>query len=373
MDIAAIYLVAALGAGGLAMAVKLPPLVGFLVAGFGLNAAGVEEMPGLQTLADLGVTLLLFGIGLKLDLRSLVKPRVWATAVAHMGFSVLIGLAALLAITPLGFTLVAETDLGDLAIVALALSFSSTVFVIKILDERGDNQTLYGRIAIGVLIMQDIVAAVVLTVSKGKVPSPWALALVLVVPGVWLVGKAWDRITSVELAALFGLTMALVPGYVLFELVGLKGDLGALLLGALLAGHRRAAELSRMLFTGKEVLLIAFFVSIGLTGTPTWEAFGIAALLNLLIPVKIVAFFGLLWAVAAAVPYCGTDGTLAGQLLRVRAHRRDRRRRDRCAGRGMGRRARARRGDQLPRVGGAQPALAGRRGMAQPHPSPAAG
>lgn len=294
METAAIYLVAALAAGGLALLVKLPPLVGFLAAGFGLHAAGVEQMPGLQTLADLGVTLLLFGIGLKLDVRSLLKARVWLTSLAHMAFSVLLGLALLLAVAPFGFALLADADLAEMAIVALALSFSSTVFVVKVLDERRDNQTLYGRIAIGVLIMQDIVAVVVLTVSKGELPSPWALALVLVVPGAWLARKVWDRIDSVELGALFGLTMALVPGYVLFDLVGLKGDLGALIIGALLAGHRRAGDLSRLLLTGKEVLLIAFFVSIGLTGTPTWEAVGMAALLAVLIPVKAVAFFALL-------------------------------------------------------------------------------
>ncbi|MBB3665392.1 putative Kef-type K+ transport protein [Prauserella sediminis] len=295
METAAIYLVAAFAAGGLALLVKLPPLVGFLVAGFGLQAAGVDHMPGLQTLADLGVTLLLFGIGLKLDVRSLLKARVWLTSLAHMAFSVLLGVAMLLAIAPFGFALLGEADLTEMAIVALALSFSSTVFVVKVLDERRDNQTLYGRIAIGVLIMQDIVAVIVLTVSKGTLPSPWALALVLLVPGVWLAGKAWDRIDSVELGALFGLTMALVPGYVLFDLVGLKGDLGALIIGALLAGHRRAGDLARLLLTGKEVLLIAFFVSIGLTGTPTWEAVGIAALLAVLIPVKSLAFFTLLW------------------------------------------------------------------------------
>ncbi|GAA1223956.1 cation:proton antiporter [Prauserella halophila] len=294
METAAIYLVAAFAAGGLALLVKLPPLVGFLITGFGLHAAGVEEMPGLQTLADLGVTLLLFGIGLKLDVRSLLKARVWLTSLAHMAFSVLLGLAVLLAVAPFGFALLADADLAEMAIVALALSFSSTVFVVKVLDERRDNQTLYGRIAIGVLIMQDIIAVVVLTVSKGKVPSPWALALVLLVPGAWLARKIWDRIDSVELSALFGLMMALVPGYVLFDLVGLKGDLGALIIGALLAGHRRAGELARLLLTGKEVLLIAFFVSIGLTGTPTWEALGLAALLVLLIPVKAVAFFALL-------------------------------------------------------------------------------
>src|SRR5690606_38681239 len=76
---------------------------------------------------------------------------------------------------------------------------------------------------------------------------------------------------------------------------GPQGRSGALVLGALLAGHRKAGELSRMLVTGKEVLLVAFFLSIGLTGTPTWEALGVAALLALLIPVKSAAFFGLLW------------------------------------------------------------------------------
>lgn len=62
----------------------LPPLVGFLIAGFALNALGVKEGGFLGVLADLGITLLLFSIGLKLKLRSLARPEVWGTATLHM-------------------------------------------------------------------------------------------------------------------------------------------------------------------------------------------------------------------------------------------------------------------------------------------------
>jgi len=295
VDIAAIYLVAALVAGGLALLVRLPPLVGFLVTGFALHAAGVEELPGLQTMADLGVTLLLFGIGLKLDLRTLLRTDVWLTTVVHLGFSVLIGVALLLGIAPLGLAVLTEAGLGEMALISLALSFSSTVFVIKVLDERRDNRTLYGRIAIGVLVMQDIVAVVFLTVSKGHWPSPWAFALVLLVPGAWLARRVWSRLDSVEMAALFGLAMALVPGYWLFDAVGLKGDLGALVVGALLASHPRAGDLSKLLLTGKELLLVAFFVSIGLTGTPSVEGVVLAVLLLLLLPLQAIAYGVMLW------------------------------------------------------------------------------
>ena len=65
--------------GYLVRQIGLPPMVGFLAAGFVLNALGFEGGEALQTFADLGVTLLLFSIGLKLDLKSLAKPEVTCT------------------------------------------------------------------------------------------------------------------------------------------------------------------------------------------------------------------------------------------------------------------------------------------------------
>ena len=76
--------------GVVARFVSLPPLVGFLVAGFVLNAAGLEPTPLLERVADLGITLLLFTIGLKLRVHTLLRPAVWAGATLHM--AVLVGL-----------------------------------------------------------------------------------------------------------------------------------------------------------------------------------------------------------------------------------------------------------------------------------------
>lgn len=79
-------LVITLACGLLVNRVGLPPLIGYLAAGFVLFMFGIEEssLPMLQQFADLGVTLLLFAIGLKLDIRSLFKAEVWAGASLHL-------------------------------------------------------------------------------------------------------------------------------------------------------------------------------------------------------------------------------------------------------------------------------------------------
>lgn len=267
---------------------RLPPLVGFLVAGFVLHGIGMQEPAYLETIADLGVVFLLFGIGLKFDLRSLLRKEVWLTTTAHLVTNVAITIGFLGAFGLLGLPLLAGKDVGTLALIGLALSFSSTVFVVKVLDGRSDQSALYGRIAIGVLIMQDLIAVVFLSVAEGHPPSPWALALVLLVPGAWVLRKLWSLMGHGELQALFGITVALGLGFVLFEEVGLKGDLGALVMGVLLAGHPNATELNRKLFTLKEMLLVGFFVSIGFAGPLSWTTIGIGLLVLLMLPLQAV-------------------------------------------------------------------------------------
>jgi len=122
---------------------------------------------------------------------------------------------------------------------------------------------------------------------------------VLLVPGAWIVRRLWNRLGHGELQTLFGVTMALVPGYWLFESVGIKGDFGAMIIGVLLASHPRASELSRTLFGLRELLLVGFFVSIGLHVTPTPETVALGLLLVLLLPIEaalftlVLALFGL--------------------------------------------------------------------------------
>ncbi|MBB1475548.1 cation:proton antiporter family protein [Shewanella vesiculosa] len=282
--------------GMLVSRVGLPPLIGYLAAGFVLFTLGIKDtsLPILQQLADLGVTLLLFSIGLKLDLKSLFKAEVWAGSSLHLIGSILFFVPVLKVLGFLGIEQLDGFSFNQLMLVAFALSFSSTVFAVKVLEDSGDMQSLYGRVAIGILIMQDIFAVIFLTISKGNIPSVWAFALLLLPLAKPLIYKVFDRVGHGEMLVLFGLVMALVVGAWLFEAVGLKPDLGALIVGILLAGHAKSSELAKSIYFFKELFLVAFFLTIGLNGLPTLADIGLAAILVVLIPVKIVMFIYLL-------------------------------------------------------------------------------
>lgn len=294
MTLAGIFLGAAVLGGGLAQLLRLPPLVGFLIAGFTLNALGVPEPVWLRPAADLGVTVLLFAIGLKLELSLLTRRRIWATTTVHVAATVLVVTPLLIAGGALALRPIAGTGPAGLALVAFALSFSSTVLAFKILEDRGESASLHGQVVIGILIIQDLLAVAFIMVSRGALPSPWALTLLALPLVVWLLRVSWSHLGRGELLPLFGLAVALIPGYLWFEAVGLKGDLGALLLGISLSGSRRAPNLAKALLNIKDLLLVAFFLSIGLTGFPSWPALAFGMLAAALIPVKSFGFLLLL-------------------------------------------------------------------------------
>ncbi len=295
MEIAALYLAAAVLGGLVARLVRLPPLVGFLGAGFALGAVGAPEPAELETVAHLGVALLLFAIGLKLDPRILLRREVWVTTVAHLAVSVALAFGFLGVMAVAGSTFVAGESAAGLALVGFALAFSSTVFVVKVLEDRSDTRSLYGRIAVGILVIQDLAAVTFMSLVGGRAPSPWALLLLLLVPGSWLLFRLWDMIGHGEMQALFGVMVAIGLGYAAFEAVGIAGDVGALVVGALLARHPQASELSRSLTTFKDLMLVAFFLQIGLHGSATLGMLGTALLLLVLLPFQVAVYAGLLW------------------------------------------------------------------------------
>jgi len=289
-----IWIVAAFLFGAASSRIGLPPLVGYLIAGFVLNSLGVESSETLEKIADTGVTLLLFTIGLKLKLKSLARPEVWAGTAIHMFITVAIFATGIWA---LGVSEVPYFRLlghANALLIAFALSFSSTVFAVKVLEEKKEMASRHAAVAIGILIMQDIIAVVFLAASAGKVPSPWAVVL-----GVSLfiirpvVAKFIGRCGHGELLMLFGILMA-AAGYSSFELVGLKGDLGALVFGMLLAGHPKAPELAKRLLSFKDLFLVGFFLNIGISGSLTLPGFLVALLLALVMPFKTAMFFGIL-------------------------------------------------------------------------------
>lgn len=285
----AILITVAFVCGLLARLIGLPPLIGFLAAGFIMRATGADASPDLEKLGDFGVTLLLFTIGLKLKVKDLVKSEVWAGTSLHMFGTVLFFAVFLYLGKLIGLPILSELSAMTCVLAGFALSFSSTVFAVKSLEDKAELAALHGTIAIGMLIMQDIIAVVFLAVSTGKLPTVWALTLILLIPLRYVIGKVIDRTGHGELLILLGFFLSLgIYGW--FDAVGVKGDLGAIILGMMLASHPRSYELSKNLFGFKDVFLVAFFLSIGLSADLTMSAVGIALLLMIPLGFKVALY-----------------------------------------------------------------------------------
>lgn len=287
-----IWITFAFGLGLLVRGISLPPLVGYLAAGFLLNAFGdtiglpIDNGKILAHVAHIGVLLLLFTVGLKLRLRNLLRPEVIGGGLLHFAITCLL-------LTPAIYLLLVSSWETAL-LLAIALGFSSTVLAAKVLEAKRELRAFHGRVAIGILIVQDLIALLVMSIAGGQTPSIWALgvlALPLLRP---LLYRLLDASGHDELLVLLGLLLALVIGGHGFEAVGLSSELGALLFGALLANHDRAKELGDALWSIKEVFLVGFFLQIGMEGLPDARALGFALLFGVLLPLKAALFFFLL-------------------------------------------------------------------------------
>lgn len=272
--------------------VGLPPMIGYLIAGFALNYLGFQSTDALQTIANLGITLMLFTIGLKLNIRDLYKKEVWLGSICHSVIWVTLVNVFIFALSWLGLSVFAELDWSTQALLAFSLSFSSTVCIVKILEESGEIKTRHGKLAIGVLIMQDIVAVLFLVIATGKIPSIWSLLLLLLFFAKPIWNIILERVGHGELLILSGFLFAL-GGYELFEVVGIKGDLGALIVGMFIATHVKSAEMSKALMSFKDIFLVGFFLTIGFSALPTLDLTLTALMLCLLIPIKFILFFAL--------------------------------------------------------------------------------
>jgi predicted Kef-type K+ transport protein len=286
MITATIWLTFAFFLGLLVRLGGLPPLVGYLIAGFILATQGHESNPVLEQVAHAGVLVLMFSVGLKLKFKNLFHLEVLGVSLLHMLFISLLFSAALLALFPLA--------MNSGVLLAIALSFSSTVVAAKLLESKRELRAFHGRVAIGILIVQDLAAVAILSLMGGHSPSPWAFLLLAYFVLRPVIHRLLDLSGHDELLVLYGLLLALVLGGMGFEYFGLSSELGALMLGIILSEHKRATELSNALWGLKEVLLVGFFLQIGLSGHPSADDLLMAAALTLLLPLKGILFFFLL-------------------------------------------------------------------------------
>jgi len=284
----AVWIAVALLLGLVARRVGLPPLVGFLGAGFLFGSFGLDSSSMLADLAHAGVLLLLFAVGQKMRVKTLLRHEVWGTAMAHLAITG--GIGALLIYWLMGFSI--ELSLA----MAVALGFSSTVLAAKVLDQNRELRAVHGRVAIGILIVQDLAAVALLAFVSLERPSPYAALLLPLLPLLRpVLARLLDYCGHGELLVLFGAGLALGGGE-LFGRLGVSSELGALLLGMLLADHRRAQELSTVLWGLKELFLVGFFLDIGFSGTPTLATLSEAFWLIVFLPFQGILFFLLLIA-----------------------------------------------------------------------------
>ncbi|MEE4146399.1 MAG: cation:proton antiporter family protein [Halieaceae bacterium] len=288
-----LVILAAFACGFASRQIGQPPMVGYLIAGFGLGLAGFESSQGIEMIADAGIAMMLFIIGLKLDIRSLLQAEIYRSTIQHTLSFGLVSFCFLLFIGALGLPLVSDMSWQQASLVAFALSFSSTVCAVAILEERGEFRVRHGQIAVGILIIQDIIAVLFLTISTGKIPSAWAVLLPLLFFARPFFSYLLRASGHDEVLILAGIILTFAGGS-LFELVGMKADLGALVFGMLLSGDRKAGELAKSMISFKDIFLIGFFLNIGLSASPTPDMLGIALLLCLLLPIKGAIFFFLL-------------------------------------------------------------------------------
>lgn len=281
----AIHIAIAFVFGLLATALKLPALVGYLAAGLSLSLLGVQSTPLLEGIAQVGVLLLLFTIGLTLNLGGMVRREVAGVGGLH-----------LLLVIPLLLVVLWLVGVSQnwvvLLLLAVALANPSTVLLGKVLEQKRELVSFHGRVAVGVSILKDLASLGLLILIGVQNPSPWALLLFLLPLLRWPLGWVLDRSGHSELVLLLGLVLALGGGEVA-RIVGIAPELGALFMGAVLAQHPKVMELSRLLWGLRESFLVAFFLKVGLGGLPSLGGFLLGLGFVALLPVTTALLFWL--------------------------------------------------------------------------------
>ncbi|KKU12129.1 MAG: Transporter, CPA2 family [Candidatus Woesebacteria bacterium GW2011_GWA1_45_8] len=157
----ALLLVVAAAFGLLAKQLRQPLLIGYLLAGVALSATGAIKDPvAIESLGKIGVALLLFLVGLEMNFREL--PQIGKV-------SIFTGLGQIIITAVVGYAIALLLGFSTLSslYIAVALTFSSTIIAVKLLSEKNDLGSLYGKIAIGILLVQDLVAILILMFLAG--------------------------------------------------------------------------------------------------------------------------------------------------------------------------------------------------------------
>ncbi|MBP6946126.1 MAG: cation:proton antiporter [Candidatus Pacebacteria bacterium] len=269
----AIMLSVACVIGYTAMRFRLPLVMAYLLAGVALSAYNLSDSVVLHTLPEIGIAFVLFLIGMELNLseiRSLGRPIIVATL-----FQIVVSSVA-------GFTLATFFGFSgtEAAILGISLAFASTIVIAKMLSERRDTASLYGKLSIGILLVEDLVAIIVMVaITRNLISFGWSTAilmplLIFTVKAIALISAAFlisrfvlpflfnKMAKSVELLFLAAITWCFIFTSVAV-LAGFSVVIGAFLAGVALASSPYQIQIQAKVKPIRDFFVALFFIYIG--------------------------------------------------------------------------------------------------------------
>lgn len=267
-----IMIVVGLLVSGLAASLKQPLIIGYILAGIilGPNVLNViKSTDAVGIFAHLGVVVLLFMVGLNLS------PKVFrevgrVSLVTGLGQIIFTSIFGFIISYLLGFSILTS------AYVSIALTFSSTIIIMKILSDKDDLDTLYGRISVGFLLVQDLVAMVLLVVITSLTQSNnvgefsfvyfgkvIGLLLAILLFSKYILPRLMKLVAkSQEYLLLFSLGWCLLFAILFYE-INFSIEIGALLAGVLLSVSPYRHEIFSKMKPLRDFFIFLFFISLG--------------------------------------------------------------------------------------------------------------
>ncbi len=257
---------------------KQPPILAYILTGLLVGPIAIVRLDNpdvMHSLGQIGITLLLFTLGLELrlsEIRSVGKV------------ALITGVGQILFTTGVGFLIVMGLGFSPLAAIymAIALTFSSTIIIVKLLSDKKDLNSLYGKIAVGILLVQDFVAIVVIILLSGLQHGELSISIlgfgalilkaVTLFGGVFLLSKTLlpkliDKIArSYEILFLFSLAWAFgISALVSSPLIGFSIEIGGLLAGLALANTAENFQIAAKVKSLRDFFITIFFVTLGMS------------------------------------------------------------------------------------------------------------
>ena len=294
-------------------ALRQPVIIGYILTGIIVSPSLlnlIQHQESIETFAHIGVVILLFMVGLWLNpqtIRDLGKTAL-ILGVGQVVFTVVVWV---------GISMVLGFDLATSIIIGICLAFSSTIIIVKLLTDNKSSEEVYGKISIGMLIVQDLIAMLVLMVLAGlpewSATINWSeflipliikwiwLAAVVYVLGRWIVPRVFAWVAdNQELLVLFSIALC-------FALAGLTQalqfsmEIGALLAGVILASGSYRFEIMTKMKPIRDFFLVMFFVHLGswLSLASIGDQIGSIIILSLFVlignPLIVMTIMGMMW------------------------------------------------------------------------------